>query len=79
MSLRSISCVDIYCLDCRFSFDLRLRLLGLLLLNLRTVILIVVDSHAVVRHFVGGCKFSRNLAVEGGKWILIIKHNHHQE
>ena len=42
--------------------------LGLLLLNLRAVIPIVFDSHSVVRHFVGGGKFSRTLAVEGGKF-----------
>ena len=60
--------MDIYSLDCRFSLDLRLRLLGLLLLILSAVILIVVDSLLVVRHFVGWGKFSRNLAVEGGKF-----------
>ena len=79
MSQRSVDCVDIYSLDRRISLYLRLILPGLFLLILSAVILIVSDSHAVVRHFVGGCKFSRNLAVEGGKWILIIKHNHHQE
>ena len=39
-------------------------MLGLLLFNLRTFILIVFDSHSVVRHFVDWCKFSRYLAVE---------------
>ena len=72
MSLRSISCVDIYSLYSRFSLDLRLRLRRLLLFNLCTVILIMVDSLSVVRHFVGGCKSSRNLAVEGGNSDLCI-------
>ena len=49
-------------------FDRWLRLLGLLLLILCTIILIAVDSLSVVRHFVGGCKFSRCLAVEDGKF-----------
>ena len=69
--MRRVGCVDIYCIDCHFSLDLHLRLLGLLLLILCAVILIVVDSHSVVRHFVGGCKFSRNLAVEGGKFGFV--------
>ena len=53
MSLLRGSCVDIYGIDCRFSLDIWLRLLGLPLLNLRAIILIVVDSLSVVRHFVG--------------------------
>ena len=70
MSLLRGSCVDIYGLDSRFNLDLRLRLLGLPLLNLRAIILIVVDSLSVVRHFVGWNKFSRYLAVEGSKFGL---------
>ena len=46
-------------------------MLGLLLLNLRAVILIVFDSHSVVRHLVGWGKFSGNLAVEGGKFGFV--------
>lgn len=34
------------------------------------VIFIVVDSHSVVRHFVGWSKFGGNLAVEGGEGAL---------
>ena len=64
--------MDINGIDCRFSLYIRLRLLGLLLLNLRAVIPIMVDSLSVVRHFVGGCKSSRNLAVEGGNSDLCI-------
>ena len=48
--------MDIYGLDSRFSFDLRLRLLGLLLLILSAVILIMFWS-----------QLSGNFAVEGGK------------
>ena len=55
--------MDIYGLDRRLSLDLRLGLSGLLLLNIRAIILIVVDSLSVVRYFVGWCKFSRNLTV----------------
>ena len=51
-----------------FSLDLRLRLLGLLLFNLCAVILIVVDSLSIVRHFVGWSQFCRYLAVEFGKF-----------
>ena len=58
----------IYGIDCHFSLDLSLRLLGLLLIILCTVILIVVDTLSVVRHFVGGCQFCCNLAVEGGEF-----------
>ena len=43
-------------------------MLGLLMLYLSATILIMFDSHSVVRHFVGWCKFSRNLAVEGDKF-----------
>ena len=68
ISLRSVCWVDIYSLDCRFSLDLRLRLLGLLLLILCAVILIMVDCLVVVRHFVGWSKFSCNLAVKGSKF-----------
>ena len=71
MSLRSVVCVDIYGIDCRFSLDLQLGLLGLLLLILSAIILIVVDSLSVVRYFVGVYKFSRNLAVEGGKFGFV--------
>ena len=46
-------------------------MLGLLLLILCAVILIMVDSLSVVRHFVGGNQFSRNLAVEGGKFGFV--------
>ena len=60
MPLRSVGCMDIYCIDCCFNLDLRLGLSGLLLLNLRAVILIVFPS-----------KFSRNLAVEGSKFRLV--------
>ena len=68
MYLRRVGRVDINGIDCRFGLHLRLRLLGLLLLILCTVMLIVVDSHAVVRHFVGACMVSRNLAVDSGKF-----------
>ena len=54
MSLRCVGCVEINGFDCRFSIDLYLSLRGLLLLNLSAIILIVVDSHAIVRHFVVG-------------------------
>ena len=57
MSLRRVGCVDINSVDCRFYLDIRLRMLGLLLLILCAVILIVFR-----------CKFSGNLAVEGGKF-----------
>lgn len=57
MSLRSVSCVGIDGVDCRFSLDLRLRLRRLLLFNLRAVILIVFWS-----------KFSGNLTVKGSKF-----------
>ena len=70
MSLRRVGCVDIYGIDGRFSLYLRLILLGLFLLILCAVILIVVDSIVVVRHFVGGSQFSGYLAVEGGKFGL---------
>ena len=60
--------MDINYVNRRFNLDFCLRLFGLLLLILRAVILIVVDSHTVARHFVGGCKFSRYLAVEGCKF-----------
>ena len=63
--------MDIYGLDSRFSLDLRLSLRGLLLLNLSAVIFIVVDSLSVVRYFVGVYKFSRNLAVECGKFGFV--------
>ena len=43
-------------------------MLGLLLLNLRAVILIVVDSLSIVRHFVGWSQFCGYLTVEGGKF-----------
>ena len=59
MSRRRVGCVDINGIDCRFCLYIRLNLLGLLLLILSAVILIMVDSHSVVRHFVGWCKFSR--------------------
>ncbi|MDE6247991.1 MAG: hypothetical protein K2M41_09175 [Muribaculaceae bacterium] len=61
MSLRMVGCVDINGVDRRFSLDLRLGLLGLLLLNLRAVILIVL-----------GCKFSCNLTVEGDKFGFVL-------
>ena len=54
--MRSVGCVDINGL-CRFNLDLRLRLLGLLLLIFCAVIPIVLR-----------CKFSRNLVVEDGKF-----------
>ena len=50
-SPRRVCCVEINGINCRFSLYIRLRLLGLLLLILYAVILIVFDSHAVVRHF----------------------------
>ena len=70
MTLRRVGCVYIYSVDGCFSIDIRLRLLGLPLLILSSVILIVVDSLSVVRHFVGWNKFSRYLAVEGSKFGL---------
>ena len=51
MSLLRVGCVDIYGIDCRFSLDIRLVWLGLLLLILSAVILIVFKD-----------KFCRNLA-----------------
>ena len=57
MLLRRVCYVDIYGIDGRFSLDLRLILLGLLLLILCAVILIGFRN-----------KFKRNLAVEGGRF-----------
>ena len=57
-----LSCLDTDC------FFIRMMLLGLRLLILCAVILTVVDSHAVVRHFLGWSQFSRYLAVEGCKF-----------
>ena len=48
MSLRSVGCVDIYCGDCRFSLDLRLILLGLLLLVLCAVISSYLGANSAV-------------------------------
>ena len=53
MPLRRVDCVDIYCVGFRGCLDIWLKLLGLLMLILSSVILIVFDSHSVVRHFVG--------------------------
>ena len=41
---------------------------GGLRLDFLAVLFLLVDSHAVVRHFVGGCQFGGNLAVEGGEF-----------
>ncbi len=64
----------------RFRFDSRLRLLWLLLLHLRAVFLIMIDYLSVVRHFVGWCKFSCNLAGNGERiayrisaWVICIR------
>ena len=57
MPLRRVCCVDIYFVGFRFCLDIWLRLLGLRLLILCAVILIVF-----------WCKFSRNLAIESGKF-----------
>ena len=39
----------------------------LIALDCFAILFIVVDSHSVVRHFVGGSKFGGCLAVEGGE------------
>ena len=38
------------------------------LLDFLAVLFLLVDSHAVVRHFVGVCKFGGDFAVEGGEF-----------
>ena len=61
MSLRRVSCVDIYSISCRFSLYHRLWLRGLLLLILYAVILIVFGSQFSGNHAVEGDKFGFEL------------------
>ena len=58
--------MDIYRIDSRFSIDLRLGLSGLLLLVLRAIILIVVGTLSVVRHFVGSTSCIRTFIRPSG-------------
>lgn len=44
-----------------------MRLVLFIALDFLVVFFIMVDSHSVVRHFVGGSEFGSYLAVKGGK------------